>query len=150
MIPSCPVAEWCPYQLSAAGFRVSFQWFSWLWWWKTSPRSSTMQTVDTTASGDEDDDDDMFPDAAAKDNHTADAASKHVEEATEPDGFWQENFQTHEDRKPHGELHFHCGHESVIVCAGSSSIGMDISLVGFEHVYGLPEHADSFALRSTV
>jgi hypothetical protein len=57
-----------------------------------------MQTVDT-ANGDEDD---MFPDPA-QDNNTVDAARKQ-EEATEPDGFWQENFQTHEDRKPFGEL----------------------------------------------
>ena len=32
---------------------------------------------------------------------------------------------------------------------GSSSVGMDISFVGFKYVYGLPEHGDSFVLRST-
>lgn len=33
--------------------------------------------------------------------------------------------------------------------AGPSSIGMDISFPGVEHVYGIPEHADSFALKTT-
>ena len=33
---------------------------------------------------------------------------------------------------------------------GSSSVGMDISLIGFEFVYGLPEHANSLALKSTL
>lgn len=32
---------------------------------------------------------------------------------------------------------------------GPSSIGLDISYNGFEHVYGIPEHADTFALKST-
>ena len=36
------------------------------------------------------------------------------------------------------------------LCTGSSSVGMDIALVGFEFVYGLPEHADSLALKSTL
>ena len=27
---------------------------------------------------------------------------------------------------------------------------MDITFPGFEHVYGIPEHADSLALKSTV
>lgn len=29
------------------------------------------------------------------------------------------------------------------------SVGMDFSFVGFEHVYGIPEHADAFNLRDT-
>lgn len=29
------------------------------------------------------------------------------------------------------------------------SVGMDFSFVGFEHVYGIPEHADTFALKDT-
>jgi alpha 1,3-glucosidase len=52
---------------------------------------------------------------------------------TSEDGFWEETFKSHRDSKPFG----------------SSSIGMDISFVGFKYLYGLPEHADSFALRST-
>lgn len=32
---------------------------------------------------------------------------------------------------------------------GPSSIGVDVNFVNYEHVYGIPEHADAFALRST-
>lgn len=32
---------------------------------------------------------------------------------------------------------------------GPSSVGLDISFPGVEHVYGLPEHADSLALKTT-
>ncbi|KAK0397094.1 hypothetical protein QR680_001980 [Steinernema hermaphroditum] len=49
------------------------------------------------------------------------------------EGFWEESFKSHTDSKPHG----------------SSSVGMDVSFVGFKFVYGLPEHADSFVLHST-
>jgi len=57
------------------------------------------------------------------------------EPATEEDepGSWEETFKTHTDSKPHGP----------------SSVGMDISFPGVEHVYGIPEHADSLALKST-
>lgn len=51
----------------------------------------------------------------------------------EGEGFWHETFLDHVDHKPHG----------------SSSISMDISFMGFEQIYGLPEHADSLALQST-
>ncbi|TMS36684.1 hypothetical protein L596_003786 [Steinernema carpocapsae] len=50
------------------------------------------------------------------------------------EGFWDEAFKSHTDSKPHG----------------SSSVGMDVSFIGFKFVYGLPEHADSFVLHSTV
>ncbi|PIO66949.1 glycosyl hydrolase, family 31 [Teladorsagia circumcincta] len=50
-----------------------------------------------------------------------------------PENFWQETFKSHTDSKPFG----------------SSSVGVDISFVGFRNAYGLPEHADSFSLKST-
>ncbi|KAK6052065.1 hypothetical protein COOONC_10430 [Cooperia oncophora] len=50
-----------------------------------------------------------------------------------PEDFWEENFRSHRDSKPFG----------------SSSVGVDISFVGFRNAYGLPEHADSFSLKST-
>ncbi|KAK6019516.1 hypothetical protein OSTOST_14847 [Ostertagia ostertagi] len=50
-----------------------------------------------------------------------------------PEDFWQETFKSHTDSKPFG----------------SSSVGVDISFVGFRNAYGLPEHADSFSLKST-
>ena len=33
---------------------------------------------------------------------------------------------------------------------GPESIGLDTSFINFSHVYGIPEHADSLALKSTV
>ncbi|CAI4222718.1 unnamed protein product [Auanema sp. JU1783] len=51
-----------------------------------------------------------------------------------PEGFWEESFKQFKDSKPFG----------------SSSVGVDVSFVGFRTAYGLPEHADSFALKSTV
>ncbi|CAF1344757.1 unnamed protein product [Rotaria sordida] len=49
------------------------------------------------------------------------------------DGMWEETFKSHHDSKPNGP----------------SSIGVDINFLNFENVYGIPEHADAFSLRST-
>ncbi len=46
---------------------------------------------------------------------------------------WEETFKTHTDRKPHGP----------------ESLGLDATFHHFGHVFGLPQHADAFALRST-
>jgi mannosyl-oligosaccharide alpha-1,3-glucosidase len=46
---------------------------------------------------------------------------------------WEETFKTHTDSKPNGP----------------ESIGLDVTFHNFEYVYGIPEHADSFALKST-
>ncbi|NXW26184.1 GANAB glucosidase, partial [Circaetus pectoralis] len=51
----------------------------------------------------------------------------------EEPGSWEETFKTHTDTKPNGP----------------TSVGLDFSLPGFEHVYGIPEHADSLRLRTT-
>ncbi|XP_065920024.1 neutral alpha-glucosidase AB-like [Dysidea avara] len=48
-------------------------------------------------------------------------------------GMWEETFKTHHDSKPYGP----------------SSVGLDVSFPGSEHVYGIPEHADSLALKVT-
>ncbi|PIO73496.1 hypothetical protein TELCIR_04526 [Teladorsagia circumcincta] len=48
-------------------------------------------------------------------------------------GYWEETFKEHKDSKPHG----------------SSSVGVDIALIGMRFAYGLPEHAESYALRDT-
>ncbi|GMR61573.1 hypothetical protein PMAYCL1PPCAC_31768, partial [Pristionchus mayeri] len=50
-----------------------------------------------------------------------------------PDGFWEERFKKWTDSKPYG----------------SSSVGVDITMVGFSSAFGLPEHADTFALKNT-
>ncbi|CAJ0939196.1 unnamed protein product, partial [Mesorhabditis belari] len=49
------------------------------------------------------------------------------------DGFWEEKWGDHKDMKPHG----------------SSSVSVDIALLGFKMAYGLPEHSETYALRST-
>nr|CDS33785.1 neutral alpha glucosidase AB [Hymenolepis microstoma] len=46
---------------------------------------------------------------------------------------WSESFNGHRDSRPHGP----------------TSIGLDFTFHGFEHVFGIPEHADSFSLRDT-
>lgn len=51
----------------------------------------------------------------------------------ETDSLWKETFRQFEDHKANGP----------------TSIGADIRLHGFSHVYGLPEHADSLNLQDT-
>ncbi|KAL5968257.1 Neutral alpha-glucosidase AB [Taenia solium] len=46
---------------------------------------------------------------------------------------WSESFKGHRDSRPHGP----------------TSVGIDFTFHGFEYVYGIPEHADSLALRNT-
>uniref|UniRef100_A0A452SSG2 Glucosidase II alpha subunit n=1 Tax=Ursus americanus TaxID=9643 RepID=A0A452SSG2_URSAM len=53
-------------------------------------------------------------------------------EKDEP-GAWEETFKTHSDSKPYGP----------------TSVGLDFSLPGMEHVYGIPEHADNLRLKVT-
>lgn len=52
---------------------------------------------------------------------------------SEDPGTWEENFKSHHDTKPYGP----------------TAIAMDISFPGAKAAYGLPEHADSLALRTT-
>uniref|UniRef100_A0A8C1KJB0 Glucosidase, alpha; neutral AB n=2 Tax=Cyprinus carpio TaxID=7962 RepID=A0A8C1KJB0_CYPCA len=51
----------------------------------------------------------------------------------EEDGLWEETFKSHTDTKPNGP----------------TSISLDFSLPGVEHVYGIPEHADDLKLKTT-
>ncbi|XP_075213212.1 glucosidase 2 subunit alpha [Lycorma delicatula] len=51
----------------------------------------------------------------------------------EDPGAWEENFKSHHDTKPYGP----------------NAVALDFSFPGAEQVYGLPEHADSVALKST-
>ncbi|KAG7201657.1 hypothetical protein KM043_004387 [Ampulex compressa] len=48
-------------------------------------------------------------------------------------GAWEENFKSHHDSKPFGP----------------EAVALDFSFPGAEHAYGIPEHADSLALKST-
>ncbi|XP_046694477.1 neutral alpha-glucosidase AB isoform X3 [Silurus meridionalis] len=54
------------------------------------------------------------------------------EEEVKP-GMWEETFKTHTDSKPNGP----------------TSISLDFSFPGVEHVYGIPEHADTLKLKPT-
>ncbi|KAL1458535.1 hypothetical protein WDU94_008677 [Cyamophila willieti] len=51
----------------------------------------------------------------------------------EEDGAWEESFHSHHDSKPYGP----------------TAVALDFSFPDVDHVYGVPEHADSFALRTT-
>ncbi|XP_066426444.1 neutral alpha-glucosidase AB isoform X1 [Molothrus aeneus] len=77
---------------------------------------------------------------AAQEGPEDGAGSTQSEKPTEPPaepeeepGAWEETFKTHTDSKPYGP----------------TSVGLDFSLPGFEHVYGIPEHADNLRLRPT-
>ncbi|XP_059574387.1 neutral alpha-glucosidase AB isoform X1 [Alligator mississippiensis] len=61
------------------------------------------------------------------------ATSERQETSEEEPGSWEETFKTHTDSKPNGP----------------TSVGLDFSLPGFEHVYGIPEHADNLRLHTT-
>uniref|UniRef100_A0A8C8DYL4 Glucosidase II alpha subunit b n=1 Tax=Oryzias sinensis TaxID=183150 RepID=A0A8C8DYL4_9TELE len=73
------------------------------------------------------------PEAEKKEEaDSADQATKEEEEKAE-EGMWEETFKSHSDSKPNGP----------------SSISLDFSLPGVEHVYGIPEHADDLKLKTT-
>ncbi|KAF5834710.1 glycosyl hydrolases family 31-domain-containing protein [Dunaliella salina] len=59
--------------------------------------------------------------------------SKEVSPPETCDGCWEETFLSHRDSKPYGP----------------EAISLDISFPGFDHVYGIPEHAASHALKTT-
>ncbi|KAJ9579720.1 hypothetical protein L9F63_004646 [Diploptera punctata] len=56
-----------------------------------------------------------------------------VDDTVSDPGAWEENFKSHHDTKPNGP----------------TAVAMDFSFPGAYHAYGIPEHADSFALKST-
>ncbi|KAI7861897.1 glycosyl hydrolases family 31-domain-containing protein [Spinellus fusiger] len=58
-----------------------------------------------------------------------------VKQVTAPseEGLWEESFKSWTDPKPNGP----------------ESFGLDVSFHGFEHVYGIPEHASSLSLKET-
>lgn len=65
---------------------------------------------------------------------------------------WEETFKTHHDSKPYGNSETNEQIQYVLSFfqfIGPSSIGVDVSFLNYENVYGIPEHADAFSLRST-
>ncbi|KAF7661004.1 hypothetical protein LDENG_00270350 [Lucifuga dentata] len=65
------------------------------------------------------------------DPNQAEAANEEEDKAE--DGMWEETFKSHSDSKPNGP----------------SAVSLDFSLPGVEHVYGIPEHADTLKLKTT-
>ena len=59
-------------------------------------------------------------------------ADKEMASGYDAEGMWEEKFSSHTDTKPRGP----------------ESIGMDVTF-GSSHIYGIPEHATSFALKNT-
>lgn len=62
--------------------------------------------------------------------------SEEVQPASEPiddPGAWEENFKSHHDSKPYGP----------------QAVALDFSFPAAEILFGIPEHADSFQLKST-
>lgn len=70
---------------------------------------------------------------AAEEGAGAEPASPPDEDIESDPGAWEENFKSHHDTKPYGP----------------AAVALDFSFVGAHHAYGIPEHADSFALKST-
>ncbi|XP_043930005.1 neutral alpha-glucosidase C [Protopterus annectens] len=61
------------------------------------------------------------------------SAAKSEKEADNDLGLWEEKFNAFCDTK----------------LSGPTSVGLDFSLHGYEHVYGIPQHAETFQLKPT-
>ncbi|CAB1316098.1 unnamed protein product [Coregonus sp. 'balchen'] len=94
-------------------------------WDKINNIFSSKTQPDTEEAGEKED----------TENHDGEKVSEGEEEEKEVDqpGMWEEMFKSHADTKPNGP----------------SSISLDFSLPGVEHVYGIPEHADCLRLKNT-
>lgn len=68
-----------------------------------------------------------------EDNNGEGTADENDNINKEDPGAWEENFRSHQDSKPRGP----------------EAIALDISFPGAQRAYGIPEHADRFALRTT-
>uniref|UniRef100_A0A674C868 Neutral alpha-glucosidase AB n=1 Tax=Salmo trutta TaxID=8032 RepID=A0A674C868_SALTR len=96
-------------------------------WDKIKSVFSSKSQTDTEEAGEKED----------TEKHDKEKVSEGEEEEAEEEvdqpGMWEETFKTHTDTKPNGP----------------SSISLDFSLPGVEHVYGIPEHADGLRLKNT-
>lgn len=61
------------------------------------------------------------------------ATSATADQNEDDDGAWEESFGGHRDSKPHGP----------------TAVAMDVRFPGVQHVFGIPEHAAAFNLKST-
>ncbi|XP_030647967.1 neutral alpha-glucosidase AB isoform X2 [Chanos chanos] len=71
--------------------------------------------------------------AEGKEDDPEQEGEKNGNEEEDKPGMWEETFKSHTDSKPNGP----------------TSVSLDFSFPGVEHVYGIPEHADSLRLRNT-
>ncbi|XP_067938463.1 neutral alpha-glucosidase AB-like isoform X3 [Watersipora subatra] len=94
--------------------------------WLTSPFRESPPVEEAK----EENEDDEGAEAPAEEE----TESKEEPKQEEEHSMWDERYKTHTDAKPNGP----------------TSIGVDMTFVGFEHVYGIPEHGDNLALKSTV
>ncbi|KAJ1975126.1 glucosidase II [Dimargaris xerosporica] len=83
-------------------------------------------------------DDEVFVKAFASDTDNATSPASSVfpsvlQPLADPEGRWDEKFKGWTDSKPHGP----------------ASVAVDLVFPGFEHVYGIPEHASTLSLKST-
>lgn len=72
-------------------------------------------------------------DADGNEIHADDSGAPKSIEDSEP-GSWEETFKSHHDSKPNGP----------------QAIALDFAFPAAQVLFGIPEHADSFALKSTV
>ncbi|XP_057707085.1 neutral alpha-glucosidase AB isoform X1 [Corythoichthys intestinalis] len=75
----------------------------------------------------------VFSRQADQEAEDSDPENEAILEEKDEDGMWDEMFKSFSDSKPNGP----------------TSVGLDFSLPGVEHVYGIPEHADSLRLKTT-
>jgi mannosyl-oligosaccharide alpha-1,3-glucosidase len=74
------------------------------------------------------------PPPPASDDENANEENQQQQPAGEDPGMWEENFKSHHDEKPNGP----------------SAVALDFTFHQANVLFGIPEHADSFALRTTV
>ncbi|KAK6305494.1 hypothetical protein J4Q44_G00242740 [Coregonus suidteri] len=96
-------------------------------WDKIKSVFSSKSQTDTEEAGEKEDTEKHDEEKASE------GEEEEVEEEVDQPGMWEETFKSHADTKPNGP----------------SSISLDFSLPGVEHVYGIPEHADSLRLKNT-
>ncbi|EEQ89263.1 alpha 1,3-glucosidase [Blastomyces dermatitidis ER-3] len=64
---------------------------------------------------------------------TGDDSESEPQDAVDDSTWWEESFGGNTDTKPRGP----------------ESVGLDITFPGYNHVFGIPEHADSLSLKET-
>ena len=67
-----------------------------------------------------------------REKHETSETGEAVEAENEPD-MWEESYGGHSDSKPNGP----------------TAMAMDFTFAGFDNVYGIPQHADTFSLKDT-